>query len=100
VDHCDSCGEEFFHHQADDYPAYVVVALVGHALFPIILIMDEKYAPPMWVDLAICVPLALISVLALLQPVKGAVVGLQWQLGMFGFELTRSRQLSDPTSGT
>jgi Protein of unknown function (DUF983) len=40
----------------------------------------------------IWVPATLISALALLQPTKGAVVGLQWQLGMHGFEQSRRQR--------
>jgi hypothetical protein len=34
----------------------------------------------------------LFSSLALLQPTKGAIVGLQWQLGMHGFEAAKLRR--------
>jgi hypothetical protein len=34
------------------------------------------------------------SVLALLQPTKGAIVALQWQLGMHGFESSKLRRLA------
>jgi hypothetical protein len=34
----------------------------------------------------------LISSLALLQPTKGAIVALQWQTGMHGFEESRRRR--------
>jgi len=91
--HCAACGEDLFHQQADDYPAYLVVGIVGHAVFPAVLAVELAYAPPMWVHFALWMPLALIGVLGLLQPVKGAVVGLQWQLGMFGFEDGHLRRL-------
>jgi hypothetical protein len=46
-------------------------------------------------QLAIWLPVTLFSSLALLQPVKGAIVGLQWQTGMHGFEHSKKRRLSD-----
>jgi uncharacterized protein (DUF983 family) len=36
--------------------------------------------------LAIYLPITFIASLALLQPVKGAVVGVQWALRMHGFD--------------
>jgi len=39
----------------------------------------------LWQHLAIWVPLTIIGSIVLLQPVKGAVVGLQWALHMHGF---------------
>ena len=40
---------------------------------------------PGWVHLAIWVPLTIILALVLLQPFKGAVIGLQWANRMHGF---------------
>ena len=40
----------------------------------------------MALQLAIYLPLTALMSLALLQPVKGAVVGLQWALRMHGFD--------------
>ena len=28
IDHCSVCGEEFYHHRADDFPAYIVIFVV------------------------------------------------------------------------
>ncbi|MGE4061948.1 MAG: DUF983 domain-containing protein [Rhodospirillaceae bacterium] len=86
---CPACGAELYHHQADDYPAYIVVALVGHFLFSGVLAVELAFAPPVWVHYALWFPLTLIGVLGLLQPVKGAVVAFQWHLGLHGFETAR-----------
>jgi uncharacterized protein (DUF983 family) len=75
ADHCAACGEEFHHHRADDFPAYLVIVVVGH--------------------IVVWLPLTLISSLALLQPTKGAIVGLQWQAGMHGFAASKQRRLAD-----
>ena len=71
ADHCEQCGEEFHHHRADDFPAYIVIIIVGHAIVPAILAIEIAYAPPAWLQLAIWLPLTLFSSLALLQPTKG-----------------------------
>jgi uncharacterized protein (DUF983 family) len=94
ADHCPVCGEEFSHHRADDFPPYLVIFVVGHAIVPGILAVEINYAPPIWLQFLIWLPLTLISALALLQPAKGAVVGLQWQLGMGGFEQSQLRRLA------
>jgi uncharacterized protein (DUF983 family) len=92
VDHCPVCHEDYSHHRADDFPAYVVMVAVGHVVVPAILAFETHYAPPLWLDLLIWLPLTLFSALALLQPVKGMIVGLQWQLGMHGFEEAKRRR--------
>ena len=95
ADHCASCGEELFHQRADDFPAYLVIALVGHAVVPSILAVEMAYSPPLELQFLLWLPLTLIASLALLQPVKGAIVGLQWQNGMHGFGTSRgSHQLA------
>jgi uncharacterized protein (DUF983 family) len=86
ADECPKCGEELHHHRADDFPAYIVIVLVGHIVVPLILHVETVYAPATWVHWALWVPLTLVLSLALLPLVKGAIVGLQWGMGMDGFE--------------
>jgi uncharacterized protein (DUF983 family) len=93
-DHCQVCAEELFHQRADDFPPYLVILVVGHAIIPAGLAVEINYAPPIWLQLLIWLPLTLVSALALLQPAKGAVVGLQWQLGLGGFEQSKLRRLA------
>ena len=83
---CSVCKLDFTPHRADDLPAYLVIVIVGHLVVPTALIIETDYSPPVWLQLAIYLPLTLILSLALLQPVKGAVVGLQWALRMHGFD--------------
>ena len=86
ADSCSVCGQDFTPHRADDLPAYLVIVIVGHLLVPVILWIETDYSPPVWLQLAIYLPFTLVASLALLQPVKGAVVGMQWALRMHGFD--------------
>ena len=88
-DRCDVCGEELHHHRADDFPAYVVIFIVGHLLVPAVLYVETNFAPSYWTHLALWLPTTLILTLGLLQPVKGAIVALQWRMGMHGFEFAK-----------
>lgn len=97
VDRCDVCGEEMHHHRADDFPAYLVIVIVGHIVVPLVLHVETTYAPSYWVHAALWIPLTLGLSLALLQPVKGAVVALQWQLGMHGFEAAKKLREAQAT---
>jgi uncharacterized protein (DUF983 family) len=83
---CSVCSLDFTPHRADDLPAYLVIVIVGHLLVPVILWIETDYSPPVWLQLSIYLPLTLIASLLLLQPVKGAVVGMQWALRMHGFD--------------
>jgi uncharacterized protein (DUF983 family) len=99
ADRCESCGTEFHHHRADDLPPYLVIFLVGHLIGYGILMTETKLEMPMWVHLAIWPALALILCLMLLQPAKGAVVGLQYALGMHGFGSGRAQETSGENEG-
>jgi uncharacterized protein (DUF983 family) len=83
---CSSCGLDFTPHRADDLPAYLVIVIVGHIVVPLALMIETNYSPPVALQLAIYLPVTFVASLALLQPVKGAVVGLQWALRMHGFD--------------
>ena len=83
---CKVCGEPFHHQRADDLPAYLVIIIVGHIVVPIALMIETNYAPPVALQLAIYLPFTFVASLLLLQPVKGAVVGMQWALRMHGFD--------------
>lgn len=85
ADECPVCHEVMRHHRADDAPAYLVILVVGHIVVPLALMVEKLYQPPHWLAFSIWLPLTLILSLTLLQPLKGAVVGLQWSQRMHGF---------------
>jgi len=85
ADHCPACGEAFHHHRADDAPAYFVILIVGHIIVPVALAVETAYAPSYWLHAALWLPLTVGMSLSLLQPIKGALVSLQWALRMHGF---------------
>ena len=90
---CQACGENLSHQRADDFPAYLVIVVLGHLVVPAVLVVEQTFAPPVWLQYLIWLPLIAFGALALLQPTKGIVVALQWQLGMHGFdESKRARE--------
>ena len=92
ADHCEVCGEDFTPQRADDFPAYLVIVVVGHVVVPALLAVAIAYNPPAWLQLAIWLPITLLASIGLLQPTKGSIVGLQWQIGMHGFEQSKRRR--------
>ncbi|MXQ11072.1 DUF983 domain-containing protein [Microvirga makkahensis] len=95
VDRCDACGTELHHHRADDLPPYLVITLVGHLIGYGIFTTETRMEMPLWAHLAIWPLLTVVLALLLLQPVKGAVVGLQYALGMHGFGAARQLRQAD-----
>ncbi len=82
---CPDCRTTLHHHRADDFPPYIVIFLVGHLIGYAILLAETRLEVPLWAHLALWPILTIVLCLVLLQPVKGAVVGLQYALGMHGF---------------
>jgi uncharacterized protein (DUF983 family) len=81
---CNHCGTDFSELHADDAPPYIVIFLVGHILVPLIFVVEKAWIPPIWLHMAVWLPLfALICTLAL-RPVKGAVLGWMLRLGPTG----------------
>lgn len=83
---CSACGQEFHHHRADDFPPYLVMFIVchivGYGIYASEMHIDDV---PLLVHALVWPSLAVGLSLALLQPVKGAVIGLQYGLRMHGF---------------
>ena len=85
-DACPKCGEEFFHHRADDAPPYFTILVVGHIVGGLMLFVEEVNDNlPIWIHMAIWPALTVILCLTLLPRFKGALIGYQWALGMHGF---------------
>ena len=83
---CNHCGEELSHERAQDFPPYITISIVGHVVVTLLLVVEANFILSMATHLMIWIPLATILTLALMQPVKGGVVGMQWPLRMFGFD--------------
>jgi len=86
VDTCGHCGEALHHHRADDAPPYFTIFIVGHIILGGVLSLEQAYKPSPMFHVMLWMPLTLILSLALLPRIKGALVGLQWALGMHGFQ--------------
>ena len=84
-DACPVCGEELFHHRADDGPAWATIMIAGHLLAPVMLSVFIAFRPAGWVmALGFSVFFLTLS-LFLLPRIKGMFVALQWSRRMHGF---------------
>ncbi|MEL7048698.1 MAG: DUF983 domain-containing protein [Pseudomonadota bacterium] len=88
ADTCPSCSEELHHQRADDAPPYFTMLIVCHIIGAGILAVEDAWAPQTWVHIMIWIPLTLLMSLALLPPIKGTLIGLQWANRMHGFGLS------------
>ncbi|WP_082992611.1 DUF983 domain-containing protein [Erythrobacter sp. QSSC1-22B] len=94
VDHCLACRQDWSFERADDFPAYISIFVTGHVMAPLIIALIGEFGMSTWATLAVILPLAMIMMLGLLQPAKGAVLATMWWSGMGTF--ARERPIGHP----
>jgi uncharacterized protein (DUF983 family) len=90
VEQCHVCKEDWTRHNADDFPPYIVILVIGHVIVTGMTTVEAGFHPPMWIQLAIWMPMVIALAVGLLQPVKGGVIALQWWHRMGRFHDRRS----------
>lgn len=93
---CPACGQDWRHQRADDFPAYIAILVTGHVLAPLAIVLSRDLALGPAAMAAIILPLALVLLLGLLQPAKGAVIAAQWWHGLHGFARERLAEPGEP----
>ena len=78
-DRCDACALDLGELNAADGPAFFAMSLVGILIGFAALIVEVAYSHPVWAHLLIWLPLIVILCLALLRPIKGVMVALQYR---------------------
>jgi uncharacterized protein (DUF983 family) len=86
VPECSNCHAPLGLIRADDLPPYLNIFIVGHIVVIGMLLLEQAASPPLWVHTAIWIPLTLALSFGLMQPVKGAVVGLMMKLDIINQE--------------
>lgn len=82
---CSGCALDFCHHRADDLPAYLNIFFVGHIVVGTMMFLMTWEWFGMWTFASLTIAVAFASAVALMRPIKGAVIGAQWALAMHGF---------------
>jgi uncharacterized protein (DUF983 family) len=88
-DRCGHCKQDWSLQQADDFPAYIGIFVVGHLLAPVVIAMIGTFHLSAWLTLAIILPVAVAMLLVMLQPTKGAVIAFLWWHGIGAFKAER-----------
>ena len=74
---CSACGLDYAFADSADGPAVFIMLIAGFAVLGLALTVEIAYEPPIWLHLALWLPLALVTCLALLRPMKGIAVALE-----------------------
>lgn len=75
---CAACGLDFAFADSADGPAVFIMLIAGFFVLGLALYVEIAYEPPIWLHLALWLPLALVTCLGLLRPMKGIAVALQY----------------------
>ena len=85
---CDDCAQELFHHRADDYRPSIRTFPVGHLVIALLMFSMKYELFSMWTTAIGGSLFAMVISVALMRPIKGLVISLQWALRMHGFDKT------------
>lgn len=77
---CAICGAELAPPGGAEDPFALVVLAVGFLVVGAALLVEIRYAWPVWLHLVVWLPLALGLCLALLRPTRGLLVGIQYRV--------------------
>jgi uncharacterized protein (DUF983 family) len=75
---CEACGLDYSFADAGDGPAVFVMFIAGFIVVGMALLVEVKYAPPLWVHALLWGPLILLVTLAPLRLIKGLLIALQY----------------------
>src|SRR5438132_8498931 len=76
---CPSCGLDFSAEDAGDGPQVFVIFILGAIVVGLAAIVEIKFAPPVWLHLALWTPLIIAGALLLQRPLKALLIALQFR---------------------
>ncbi len=79
ADKCDVCGLDYGFIDSGDGPAVFVIMIVGFIATGGLLYTEFTYEPPVWLQVIIWAPVAILLCLAFLYWLKGALIAQQYR---------------------
>ncbi|NBN64433.1 DUF983 domain-containing protein [Pannonibacter tanglangensis] len=76
---CAACGLDLGFADSGDGPAVFVIMLVGFVIVGLVLWVELAFTPPIWLHLVLWLPLTSALALAVLRPLKGLMIALQYR---------------------
>lgn len=78
VDECAHCGLEIKRNDSGDGPAFFMICILGVVVLPLIMLIEVNVGPPLVVHALLGLGLSLGLALALIRPIKAAMIALQY----------------------
>ncbi len=78
-DKCDKCNLNYRFADAGDGPSIFVLFLLGAVMVGAALYVELTFAPPLWLHAVLWAPVTMILAIAMLRPMKGVLIALQYR---------------------
>ncbi|AWM87886.1 DUF983 domain-containing protein [Microvirga sp. 17 mud 1-3] len=75
---CEVCGLDYSFADTGDGPAFFVMSIVGIVVVALALWVEFAFEPPIWLHIVMWFSLSVILSIALVRPLKGLMVALQY----------------------
>ena len=79
VPRCEVCGLDISAQDAGDGPAVFVILILGAIVVLLAALVEIKFAPPIWVHIALWFPVTVAGAILLLRPLKAGLIALQYR---------------------
>ncbi len=76
---CSACGLDFSAQDAGDGPAVFVILVLGLIVVGLAAWVEVRFSPPMWVHIVLWTPLICGGAIAMLRPLKAALIALHYR---------------------
>lgn len=78
AERCSVCGTDLRKADSGDGPAVFIIFILGFLVVPVAIFFEIWVGPPLWLHMVIWPVVILAGALALLRPVKGLLIALQY----------------------
>lgn len=76
---CEACGLDLRAEDSGDGPAVFVMFLTGPLVVVLAMLVESLFRPPLWLHAVLWIPTVLATSIALLRPMKGVLIALQYR---------------------
>ena len=83
VNACETCGEDYSRIRAADGPAFFAMSISGLLLIPLMWVSFLYFRENVWASLGVTLSVITIFTLAILRPIKGMFIAMQWANGNY-----------------
>lgn len=79
AERCSVCGLDLRKADSGDGPAIFLIFILGALVVPMALLVEAAFSPPMWLHMTVWSVVILGAALAMLRPMKGIMIALQYK---------------------